>query len=289
MLTFGVTLLIVSAYMPLITPLRKPVILFGILSTAFLIFFIIIFTPVGFPYSGDPKAPAPQRFWIYHASRTFRDENNNIYKKDSGFYIYDYDRNSPDSVKEYVKDLVNVTSIAEDCKRSLYCGLPFGRYGNSKPEETTWIPAEQPTLHEPINLQLETKVITNSVRIFEFIASGPDRLEIYISPKTNFNLTSISLTPELPPEPIIWNDRPLYTILYTGGKNYPPLSFSLQFEAQNGNGGSESTSTFDIALVGRYLHDNINEKTPHFKQFLSEFPDWTDVAAWLSAYASWVY
>ncbi|KAF2884576.1 hypothetical protein ILUMI_21615, partial [Ignelater luminosus] len=124
-IALGLTLLATSFYTPLITIIRKPFItVLGLLGVC-LLFLVFVFTPVGFPYSDNPNSPAPQRFLIYHASRTFRNDLNQVYKTDSGYFLLHSDRNSPHSVKRYVDELQNATSIEDDCNRSLYCGLPL--------------------------------------------------------------------------------------------------------------------------------------------------------------------
>ncbi|KAG5898670.1 hypothetical protein JTB14_030620 [Gonioctena quinquepunctata] len=56
---------------------------------------ILILTPIGFPYSGDPAALAPQRFMIAHARRTFHDASGNVTKNMTGYWMADMDINSP--------------------------------------------------------------------------------------------------------------------------------------------------------------------------------------------------
>lgn len=52
----------------LVKKLKYFLIFFGSL---FLIFLIIVFTPLGFPYSGNPDSPAAQRHWILVMSEIF--------------------------------------------------------------------------------------------------------------------------------------------------------------------------------------------------------------------------
>jgi len=50
---------------PLILLVKNPSRVLSILGGLFLIAVgLLILTPLGFPYSGDPAAPAPQRFMI---------------------------------------------------------------------------------------------------------------------------------------------------------------------------------------------------------------------------------
>ncbi|KAK5648927.1 hypothetical protein RI129_003819 [Pyrocoelia pectoralis] len=119
------TILTISYYMPLITLVRKPMALVMTLTLMFVIYVIILMTPFGFPYSGNPESPAPQRYYIYHMKRIFRNDSNEIFKNDSGFYLLNSDRNSPNNLKKYITELSDTKSLSEDCDRSLFCGLPI--------------------------------------------------------------------------------------------------------------------------------------------------------------------
>lgn len=171
--------------------------------------------------------------------------------------------------------------------------------------KSTWVPAEQPIIHQPINLRLNYKTqITNTRSQYNFTATGwfillrskeklffngnfvgPNYLMVYISTRDKIKLVKTNLIPELPSEPIIWNGRPAYMMMYTSGKENTPLTFSLEVEGPiNWNGPK-----FDVALIGKYMHDRFNVKTPHYLKFLGEFPNWADVIPWLATYESWVY
>lgn len=50
---------------PLLVFVNNPAHLIITGLATFVVFTILIFTAVGFPYSGDLDAPKPQRFWIY--------------------------------------------------------------------------------------------------------------------------------------------------------------------------------------------------------------------------------
>jgi len=220
-------------------------------------------------------------------NRIVRNERSEIYKKDSGFLLLNMDRNSPDTIVKTVKDFSEMKSVAEDCDNILFCGLPMASTRMvAILHESTWIPAEQPFIPEPINLTLNSKVnVTISLTRFNFTARGPNHVSLYISPRPRVVLTDISLVAK-PPEAIItWNGRPAYIIMYTWAKERAPLTFSMDFKTP----ANWSGPIFDIALTGKYMNDKTIVKTPHFAEFLNEFPSWTDTVAWLGTYESWVY
>lgn len=57
--------LLLSYVVPIILLVRNSARVFSVLLGVFLLALaVLILTPLGFPYSGDPTAPAPQRFMI---------------------------------------------------------------------------------------------------------------------------------------------------------------------------------------------------------------------------------
>ncbi|KAK4883833.1 hypothetical protein RN001_000104 [Aquatica leii] len=279
-LTLFLTVLISSAYSPLITLVYKPQILMVALSTIYFIFLIIVFTPLGFPYSANEKFPAPQRFWIYHMTKRFHDDNHNIYKNNSGYFLLNLDRNSPDSIRKHVQELKNESV---DCD-GIFCGYPIAS-SRMVPilSASTWIPTVEPNLPNSIGLQLNSKdVVDFNKTVFNFTIFGTNYMNVYVSSKNNATVTAISLVEHLP-QPIIWNNHSVYLILYLCAKEKSPLTFSIEVDKI----GDEKM--LDIAVVGRFMYDKENVKTPEYTRFLSQFPDWADVYSWLGVYESWVY
>ncbi|KAF5270864.1 hypothetical protein FQA39_LY08309 [Lamprigera yunnana] len=287
MLIVTLTILTISHYMPLITLVRKPSALMMTLTLIFIIYGIILFTPFGFPYAGNPEAPAPQRYYIYHTQRIFRNDTNDIYKRDAGLFVLNFDRNSPDNLKKYVTELSDVKSISGDCDHSLFCGLPLV---NTKTipilRRSTWIPIEEPKIPEPISLQLISKThISEYIARYNFTLSGPNHVAVYLSPKANINILEISLLSKSQLEPIIWNGRPTYIIMYSWMKSRSSLNFYIDFQTPL----NWTNPTFDVALTAKYINDKTFTKTPKFSQFLVEFPKWTDVVVALATFEQWVY
>ncbi|KAF5280389.1 hypothetical protein FQR65_LT03198 [Abscondita terminalis] len=297
------TIVTFSHYTPFITIVNKNSSVVKFLFGVFLITILLItVTPLGFPYSGDPQAPTPQRFWIYvsittlyyitikylkHTSRTFHNDSNHVAKTNSGFFILNWDRNSPYSVKNHVKSLSRIKPIEDDCNEALFCGLPLisSRVVGIM-RESAWIPAGQPIIHEPTNLKLISKIqISKTIVRFNFSATGPSHINIVVSARQNAKFIATSLVDKLPSNVIMWNDKPTYVILHTWGLESTPLLFTLDFEVLT----NLEEKILDIAISGRCMHDRTNVKTPQFVQFLNEFPEWADVAPYLATYESWVY
>lgn len=121
--------------------------LVGLFLTAFL---VLLFTPLGFPYSGDLSSPAPQRYIIsvrktvlpfnlyreyeihvlfgrllQHIDRTWYDVNGNTRLNDSGLWIVNMDVNSPRMVSSLIPEIAKAELVKQECEQELYCGLPY--------------------------------------------------------------------------------------------------------------------------------------------------------------------
>jgi MFS family permease len=287
LLSSALTIVIISPFVALTTLVRHFKYLLAFLALVFAISFIIIFTPLGFPYSGNTNSPAPQRYWMLHTRRVFHDENGVESKRDAGYFLLNMDRNSPQKVEGRVKDIARAKSLDEDCKKYLLCGLPLA---HSKMIEiikySSWIPAGQPVLDQPVKLDVLSKVqVSPTVLRYNVSIIGPDRVGVYLSPKKGHKVLAISLIDKMPSdsETEVWNDRYLYYMNHICGKEIAPLKFSFDLEVPANSSGA----TTEIAVSGIYVHDNLNRKMPHYVQFLNEFPDWADLTAWLGCYESW--
>jgi MFS family permease len=289
LLSSALTIVIISPFVALTTLVRHFKYLLAFLALVFAISFIIIFTPLGFPYSGNTNSPAPQRYWMLHTRRVFHDENGVESKRDAGYFLLNMDRNSPQKVEGRVKDIARAKSLDEDCKKYLLCGLPLA---HSKMIEiikySSWIPAGQPVLDQPVKLDVLSKVqVSPTVLRYNVSIIGPDRVGVYFSPKKGHKVLAISLIDKMPSdsETEVWNDRYLYYMNHICGKEIAPLKFSFDLEVPANSSGA----TTEIAVSGIYVHDNLNRKMPHYVQFLNEFPDWADLTAWLGYYESfWI-
>jgi MFS family permease len=289
LLSSALTILIISPFIALTTLVRHFKYLLAFLALVFAISFIIIFTPLGFPYSGNKNSPAPQRYWMLHTRRVFHDENGVESKQDAGYFLLNMDRNSPQKVEGHVKDIAKATSLDEDCKKYLLCGLPLA-YSEMIQiiKYSSWIPAGPPVLDQPVKLNVLSKVqVSPTVLRYNVSIIGPDRVGVYLSPKKGHKVLAISLIDKMPSdsETEVWNDRYLYYMIHICGKEIAPLKFSFDLEVPANSNGA----TTEIAVSGIYVHDNLNRKMPHYVQFLNEFPDWADLTAWLGYYESfWI-
>lgn len=103
-------------------------------------------------------------------------------------------------------------------------------------------------------------------------------------PKNNTELLNISLTDTLKKSEYTHNNRQLYFILHTYGKDPANLTFTFDMMVPPNYNGT----TIDVAVTAKYVHENKFVKTPYYIDILKQFPEWTDVTAWLGSYLSYV-
>ncbi|XP_031332120.1 endoplasmic reticulum metallopeptidase 1-like [Photinus pyralis] len=273
-LVLALTILISSSYIPFLALLRKPHLVLVSLLLVFLVFFIIVFTPLGFPYSDSKASPAPQRFWIYHYQKELDYKNGTRNK--SGFLIFSLDRNAINSIKNYVPELSNMTEI-EDCD-AFFCGIPPSF------QQPTWIPGDQPILPRSIGLRLNSQVVEGSMITFNFTAFGAHSMDIYVSPRDGIELQRISVIEHLP-RAIVYRRRLVYVIQHHCGKGKKELTFTVSIKKHD----IRSLYVLDVAVVGQFLNDKYFKKTKSYEHFLEQFPSWTIIQPCLGSYKSWKF
>ncbi|KAJ3649732.1 hypothetical protein Zmor_021456 [Zophobas morio] len=286
-LSLFLTIAITSPLVALATMVRKFKYLLYFFTAVFALTFIIIFTPLGFPYSDHNNSPTPERYWIIHTQRLFHNQQGVIAQQDSGYFLLNLDRHSPSMVKNMVKEIGTIQSIDQDCENYLFCGLPLVHSRMVQVVKySSWIPAKQPVLPEqPVLKVLSKSQVNQHVIRYNVTVSGPDRLAVYLSPKTNTKIVNISLIERLPSERTVWNDRDIFFILHVYGKERAALKFTFDVEVST----NATNLTTEVAVAGIFVHDEQNNKTEEYSEFLNEFPSWADVTAWIGSYESfWI-
>ncbi|XP_022913826.1 endoplasmic reticulum metallopeptidase 1-like [Onthophagus taurus] len=241
----------------------------------------LVFSPIGFPYSGDNRVPTPQRYMIYHTNRYVHDEHQNVIKEDAGFYVINMDRNSPHVLKPYMPDIEEFKLKVDDCKQVLVCGLPLpSPRVLAIMSEQLWIPgsSHSPNAERP-KLIVTSKQLSPTIREYQCIAKGPSRMNIFFSP--TLKLIKTSLSDVVPENVATWNNRSIYFINYVTGESRKDLEFSIQLETPI-NWTPEPVLT--IALAGHEFHYDSK-----FEKFLKEFPSWADIIPLQSTFESWIF
>nr|XP_012220395.1 PREDICTED: endoplasmic reticulum metallopeptidase 1-like isoform X1 [Linepithema humile]XP_012220396.1 PREDICTED: endoplasmic reticulum metallopeptidase 1-like isoform X2 [Linepithema humile] len=245
---------------------------------------VLILTPLGFPYSGDPSSPAPQRFMIAHSQRQYYNADNSVRYSGTGYWLVDLDMNSPHSVESIVSEVAATMPTVKDCERELYCGFPYLMPVTTFLWKTSWIPGPAPLITIPTNLELISKAAKQNVVSFTFNVTGPDHVGIILSPYKGVHLEKWSILDEKPLQGPKWNDRETYFIYYACASDCVPYTFSIELNVS----AVQKGPCVSIALAGHFLHGE-HQRSLRFKKFLAQFPPWSVIAPWTATYTSWEF
>ncbi|KAJ6642253.1 Endoplasmic reticulum metallopeptidase 1, partial [Pseudolycoriella hygida] len=107
--------------MPTFSLFKRPLIIISSFLVVFLVFVIIIATPLGFPYDKNTQ----QRFWIFDTQRTFHNLDGSIRKADKAYFMLTMDRHMNDYVQDIVPGMATSIPTEEECDSELFCGMPL--------------------------------------------------------------------------------------------------------------------------------------------------------------------
>lgn len=261
--------------------------MFGVLGSLFGFTFIFMVS-FGVPYDTET---ALQRFQVWHSELNQFDYKNQLIDTDTGYYIYSFDRNGVQFIKDEIPLLRDVGSLHSSlnklCKSQILCGIPHYllRYvGNV--DKNVWLKrTDRPRFDVTPQLELlSTEQINATQTKYFFKMTGTHHMSLHISPLPNSKIVFWSFFSVIKDEyKIKWNDRDVYFINYVKAldKGVPytfelvlekPLIWNLEY-------------TFDIALVAHFIHKP-ETHTNEFTNFIKSFPEWTNVQHWTSYYAS---
>ncbi|XP_075216314.1 endoplasmic reticulum metallopeptidase 1-like [Lycorma delicatula] len=245
----------------------------------------LVLTPLGFPYSGDPASPAPQRHLVLHVDRTFHDVNGNIMEQKAGFWVVDLDVNSPRSVASLIPEMSRAELVQEDCRKRLYCGLPYLIPVLTLIWQTHWISGPSPTISIPTELKLiQKETRSQGITRLTFQAVGPDHMTLVVSPAEGVKLVNWSLVQSKPLAGPKWNHRDTYFVYYSCASEPEPWVFWIDFQVPSEQAGS----LVDVGLSGHFLHGAL-QTSVRLRRFLSQYPPWTVTSGWTATYKSYIF
>lgn len=278
--------LLFSYIIPIILLVRSPrkvLSLLGFLFAASL--GALMFSPLGFPYSGDPAGLAQQRFAILHAERSFHNIKGDLTNKESGFWVVDLDVNSPYTLKGIVPEFDKAVPVTKDCETYLYCGMPYFIPILSFIWKTHWI--KGPEIDVPINTTfqlLSRKAVSQSVQRLTFNVTGPDHMGLMVSPVKESELLRWSILDEPPLSGPKWGGRETYFVYFSYADKPKEWVFSIDLRVPDG----WDKAVVDIALTSHFVHGPHQRSKP-FKKLVQQFPAWTTVTGWQATYKSFIF
>ncbi|XP_037035537.1 endoplasmic reticulum metallopeptidase 1-like isoform X1 [Bradysia coprophila] len=278
-------ILLGSLIVPVLCIFRRPVLAMCGFLVVFLVFVILMATPIGFPYRYNGTQ---QRFWIYHTERNFYSYDQTLRKADTGFFMLPMDRHSNDLISaETVPHMVRQLSFSASCQSEIFCGSPLytsRQIGQS--QHSNWVPSETgPIFSMKTTLQLANEeILVNNVKRLTFNVTGPSHRNIFIYPLDDNQLINWNLMEEVPQLTEDFQQRQAYFVFTGHGKINEPLSFFIDIQKTP---DTINMASIEITVVGHYNHGNV--KTDEFDEFLSTFPDWTHITPWACSYDSYIY
>ena len=94
--------------------------------STFVTVLLVVLTRVGFPYSAKPGNLAPHRSFFLHTARQFYDRNGLLLDEDSGYFVVNLDRNSPNVLFPHVPEMYDLQELDDRrCRDQLLCGMPI--------------------------------------------------------------------------------------------------------------------------------------------------------------------
>ncbi|XP_066998420.2 endoplasmic reticulum metallopeptidase 1 [Anabrus simplex] len=274
-----------SVVVPMIALVKKPKEFLAQVGGLYLLTMVTLMnTSLGFPYSGDPTNPAPQRILVHHTQQRFHHFGGKAYYDDSGYWITHLDHHNPGVLKEIIPELQNARNVGPLCEEVLFCGLPVPSTRLlAQSMHSLWVPAREPVLHFSSTVRLlEENWISDERLLMKFRVIGPSRMELFISPNSHVKLTEWNYNFPIPNGKPLWNSRSTYFIHYATGDTRSDFNLTLWFQVKPKN----DETTVDIAVIGHYMNHDYSKG---FKAFLKKFPDWAHTTAINSMYASFKF
>lgn len=140
-ITGSTGILLAGHLIPTLCIFRRPAIWMCGFLLVFIIFLILMATPVGFPYRENLSQ---QRFWIFvriesynvlchrnekclsqHTQRQFYNFDRTVRRENSGFFLLPMDRHKNNFVADLMPEFASQTSTADECESEMFCGSPL--------------------------------------------------------------------------------------------------------------------------------------------------------------------
>ncbi|KAL0278689.1 UNVERIFIED_CONTAM: hypothetical protein PYX00_000439 [Menopon gallinae] len=278
--------LLFSYVIPIITVIENPKKIFSIMGIVFpSALLLLLFTPLGFPYSGDTYAPRPQRYMLLHTQRTFHNRHGVEIGSESGYWIVDHDCNSPHTAAPFVPELNYAKQMDKDCEKHLYCGFPYLMPVLSFIRKTHWIVTSPPKIDVDTTMKVVSRArLGDDIVRVTLDISGPDHMGLILSPKPGVQFDQWSLNDDQPVRGPLWNGQETYFVYYASSSGSKNWEIFVDFKIQNGN---FNETIMDVAVISHYLHGP-KKNDIGFKRMLAQFPPWTAVNSWTATYKSYI-
>merc|ERR1711971_354257 len=160
---------------------------------------LVVFTSVGFPYSGDHSYPSQQRINILHTKRSFYNPDGSVNSTDSGYLTVRADYHWDSALLKAVPEYKSCHVVGDlDCDARLGCGFPQNRFKLRGGKNNLWVPAPEPNLKlVSVKTQLLDNKKNQQVHNISLEVSGPSRMLLLMSPLQGIHIHSWSFSEEM--------------------------------------------------------------------------------------------
>lgn len=242
---------------------------------------IVAVGPIGFPFS---NVKTEQRLDLIHTRRMFHDFGGDVRYNDSGYLIVNWDRQGPRTVAKYAPNAALI-----DCASELMCGSPVT---GSLAYHTGWLPGQPEPAAQRSAATAQVVVLKDDERRrrIVFNVTGPERVNVYISPYPGSRLKSWSFAEE-PEVATNWMGNDVYVIKHSSGLGPAAgdpqnvWSFWLEHECDRGFGEMSINVTLAYSWV---IHKNL-VLGDEFRTFVDSFPRWAHVNIAIASVEAFVY
>lgn len=253
-----------------------------LLALGFIGVLVVIFTPLGFPYSSSSDWVSKQRILAVHSDRQVHSATGEVTKREASIWLKPLDHHGLGlMLKEAPELFVNARSV--DCD-GVYCGRPYFYPILSRVDAKKTLDLPAPQLSIPrVNVSVSRVQESAEIRRLDFRVTGPDHVTIFIFPLPGVHVVSWSFGHQ---EPVTVNTTPeleatgreTHFIYYSYGERpSEPWSFSISFYTPSSL--EQSSPVTDMSFAGHYLHGD-RQYTSTLTDFVRNMPKWTTCVGW---------
>ncbi|XP_033736585.1 endoplasmic reticulum metallopeptidase 1-like [Pecten maximus] len=251
----------------------------------------VVFTPLGFPFSGDKDNPTPQRFSHLHINRENYNLKGELVHSDSGLWYLPQDYLKDQLYQEHFPFIK--TASAELRGHGPYYGLPYfiPILHLLSPRDSKYIPSPAIDPKPKVMPSLVNKqAISQDTLRLTFEVTGPDHMTVYIRPQSGMDLVAWSILPD-PPLPVFtfpdMNETSYFVYYGHGETPQEPWQFHIDIQTITGH-WPEDQHVVDIAFSGYYLHGKY-KSTPELDELHSKVLPWMIPISFSATYASYQF
>ncbi|KAH8389309.1 hypothetical protein KR200_011888, partial [Drosophila serrata] len=209
---------------------RSGLILLGFLAVSAATIYVASSTQIGYPYRAKTNV---ERVYYLHVRRIFYEYDGTVSKDESGYLFNLQDRRGSAPLIEAGVDLTGMVSIAPDCEKYLFCGMPIpdSRYMNAR-LNGTWLPRVEPVETIPGKpMEVLSRKLLDDGKTLQLVIRlhFTTHSSLFIEPYADVTISKWSLLASYLSSP------PPYYVFFSHGVDASPLDLTIELQKSNGN------------------------------------------------------